>query len=220
MTRLGPILVSVSTHHDFAQTWLQATLWINPTLLSRMLPTYVHPMSTSHDHDPTNPSTPVSGLLTGDGLTRVDAAYANALRITTLLSGAPVAICATVADFAWVAAQGIPSGILALGAWLALAVCAIVLPSRRFMRIGYRLADDELRVAHGLFFRTDTIVPFVRVQHIDLEQGPVERQYGLSSLVVHTSGTHNSTVTLPGLRTEVATAMRDTIRRQILSDFA
>jgi len=185
-----------------------------------MTSTYVHAMSTSSDPQQDNPPAPASGILTGAGLDRVEAAYADVMRVTTLLSGAPVAICATVADFAWGAALGIPAGILSLGAWLALAVCAIVLPSRRYMRIGYQLTDDELRVAHGLFFRNDTIVPFVRVQHIDLEQGPVERQYGLSSLVVHTSGTHNSTVTLPGLRTEVATAMRDTIRRQILSDFA
>lgn len=185
-----------------------------------MTSTYAHAMSTSSDPKPDNPPTPASGILTGAGLDRVEAGYADVMRVTTLLSGAPVAICATVADFAWDATLGIPAGIVSLGAWFALAVCAMVLPSRRYMRIGYRLTDDELRVAHGLFFRTDTIVPFVRVQHIDLEQGPVERQYGLSSLIVHTSGTHNSTVTLPGLRTEVATEMRDTIRRQILSDFA
>ena len=185
-----------------------------------MASTYAHAMSTLPDPQPDTPPAPATGILTGAGLDRVETAYADVMRVMTLLSGAPVAICATVADFAWVAALGVPAGILSLGALLVLAACAIVLPSRRYMRIGYRLTDDELRVAQGLFFRTDTIVPFVRVQHIDLEQGPVERQYGLSSLVVHTSGTHNSTVTLPGLRTEVATAMRDTIRRQILSDFA
>jgi len=199
---------------------LQPTSHTNPTLRSCATSNYVHEMSTSSDPQPETTPASASGILTGAGLDRVETAYADVMRVMTLLSGAPVAICATVADFAWVAALGIPAGILSLGAWLALAACAIVLPSRRYMRIGYRLTDDELRVAQGLFFRTDTIVPFVRVQHIDLEQGPVERQYGLSSLVVHTSGTHNSTVTLPGLRTEVATAMRDTIRRQILSDFA
>lgn len=185
-----------------------------------MTSTYVYAMSTSSDPQPDSPPDPAIGILTGAGLDRVEAAYADVVRVTTLLSGVPVAICATVADFSWVATLDVPAGILSLGAWIALAVCAIVLPSRRYMRIGYRLTDDELRVAHGLLFRTDTIVPFVRVQHIDLEQGPVERQYGLSSLVVHTSGTHNSTVTLPGLRTEVATAIRDTIRQQIVSDFA
>ena len=51
-------------------------------------------------------------------------------------------------------------------------------------------------------------------------QGPVERWFGLSHLVVHTSGTHNSTVTLPGLHADLAAAMRETIRRHIQTDFA
>ena len=160
------------------------------------------------------------GLLTDTGLHRVEATYADVMRISTLLGGLPAATGATAADILWVGSLGLPAGFISLAAWLLLAICAIVLPSRRYNRIGYAMSSAELRVARGFFFRTDTIVPFVRVQHIDLEQGPIERRYGLSSLVVHTSGTHNSTVTLPGLRTEVATTMRDTIRQHILSDFA
>jgi hypothetical protein len=160
------------------------------------------------------------GLLTDTGLHRVEAAYADVMRISTLLGGVPAAIGATAADALWVSSLGVPVGLLSLAAWLLLAICAIVLPSRRYSRIGYAISDTELRVARGLFFRVDTMVPFVRVQHIDMEQGPIERQYGLSSLVVHTSGAHNSTVTVPGLKTEVATTMRDAIRQHILSDFA
>ena len=95
-----------------------------------------------------------------------------------------------------------------------------MLPARRYERLGFALGDEDLRVARGYFFRTDTIVPFVRVQHIDVGQGVIERRYGLSHLVVHTSGTHNSTVTLPGLPARHAAEMRDAIRRHIVSDFA
>ena len=44
--------------------------------------------------------------------------------------------------------------------------------------------------------------------------------FGLSHLVVHTSGTHNSMVVLPGLPADLAAAMRETIRRHIQTDFA
>ena len=44
--------------------------------------------------------------------------------------------------------------------------------------------------------------------------------FGLSHLVVHTSGTHNSMVTLPGLHADLAAAMRETIRHHIQTDFA
>ena len=49
---------------------------------------------------------------------------------------------------------------------------------------------------------------------------PIERWFGLSHLIVHTSGTHNSMVTLPGLHADLAAAMRETIRRHIQTDFA
>ena len=97
---------------------------------------------------------------------------------------------------------------------------ASTFPSRRVSRWGYKIGAGQLRVARGWLFRTDTIVPFVRVQHIDVGQGPVERWFGLSHLIVHTSGTHNSTVTLPGLPADLAAAMRETIRRHIQTDFA
>ena len=93
-------------------------------------------------------------------------------------------------------------------------------PIRRFRAWGWALADDELHVAYGVWTQVHTIVPFVRVQHIDVGQGPIERWFGLSHLIVHTSGTHNSTVTLPGLPADRAAAMRETIRRHIQTDFA
>ena len=105
-------------------------------------------------------------------------------------------------------------------AWLFAIIAIVSFPSRRVSRWGFKIGEGQLRVARGWLFRTDTIVPFVRVQHIDVGQGPVERWFGLSHLVVHTSGTHNSTVTLPGLRADLAAAMRETIRRHIQTDFA
>jgi uncharacterized protein len=154
------------------------------------------------------------------GLTPVDVHYAMVLRIALLLSAGPLAVGATVVDWLAVRAAGGPFGLLTTVAWLVLVVACVVLPSRRYASIGYALGEAELRVARGYFFRIDTVVPFVRVQHIDVGQGPVERRYGLSHLVVHTSGTHNSTVTLPGLPSATAAAMRDAIRAHIQSDFA
>jgi uncharacterized protein len=160
-----------------------------------------------------------SGMLE-DGLTPVDANYANVLRIALLLSAGPLAVGATVVDWLAVRTADGPFGLLTTLAWLVLVIAAVVLPTRRYASIGYALGEAELRVARGYFFRVDTVVPFVRVQHIDVGQGPVERHYGLSHLVVRTSGTHNSTVTLPGLPSATAAAMRDMIRAHIQSDFA
>lgn len=155
-----------------------------------------------------------------DDLGPVDPNYAKVLRIATLVTIAPLAIGATVVDLLAIRAAWWPTGLLSAAAWAVVLFAVTVIPSRRYSHIGYALGAAELRVARGFFFRIDTIVPFVRVQHIDVGQGPVERRYGLSHLVVHTSGTHNSTVTLPGLPSATAAAMRDAIRGQIQSDFA
>src|SRR5688572_21642993 len=72
---------------------------------------------------------------------------------------------------------GVPPGLMpGIVAVLAL-VALLVLPRRRWRAWGYREEEDELHVRHGLFTRIRTVVPFGRVQHIDIAQGPVERRY-------------------------------------------
>ena len=70
-------------------------------------------------------------------------------------------------------------------------------------------------MVRGLLFRSDTVVPFGRVQHIDVDRGPLERYYDLSTLTLHTAGSHNASVHLPGLNHDDALAMRETIRAHI-----
>ncbi len=98
----------------------------------------------------------------------------------------------------------------------------VMLPNRIYRRWGYDIGPDgqgeQLRVLRGFMWRTDTIVPFNRIQHIDVAQGPFQRMFGLSTLIVHTAGTHNSIVALPGLSTPDAEAMRDTIKGHIRQD--
>lgn len=101
----------------------------------------------------------------------------------------------------------------------AVLTAAILLPRRRYASWGYEVAGDELHIAHGIWTRTWTIVPFGRVQHIDVSQGPIERRYGIGTLILHTAGTRNSAVGLPGLALEEAERLRDEIRARIRQDF-
>lgn len=104
-------------------------------------------------------------------------------------------------------------GLLALAAIL-------LLPGRRYRAWGYREEEDELHVRSGLFTRVRTLVPFGRVQHIDVAHGPIERRFGLATLILHTAGTRGAAVPLPGLRHGDAEAMRDRIRAKIRQDLA
>lgn len=173
-------------------------------------------IDTVHPTDPFDPQ----AINTSEGLDPVDPRYTNVLRITTAMNLIPLAIGASVFDALLIRHLEGPYGLITGLAWLIAIFMIISFPARRMQRWGYKIGEGQLRVARGWLFRTDTIVPFVRVQHIDVGQGPVERWFGLSHLIVHTSGTHNSTVTLPGLPADLAAAMRETIRRHIQTDFA
>jgi membrane protein YdbS with pleckstrin-like domain len=141
------------------------------------------------------------------------------LRIRGLILLVPLLVAGTVAGFG-LREVGVPVGLVpGLAALVGLALL-LVLPARRHRAWAWREDEDELHVAHGLLVRTHTIVPFGRVQHIDIAQGPIERPFGLATLILHTAGTRGAAVPLPGLPRDQAEAMRDRIRSKIRQELA
>lgn len=147
----------------------------------------------------------------------VEPAYKNSLRLTALLFWVFPLGAGLLVD-RLVLAETIFSGALPALLLLMALSAIIVAPERVYRRLGYAMDGRLLRVVRGWLFHTDTVVPFVRVQHIDVTHGPVDKLFGLARLVVHTAGTHNSIVTLPGLSPETAAAIRDAIRAEIRAD--
>ncbi len=72
----------------------------------------------------------------------------------------------------------------------------------------YKLTEAGLKIHKGVFWQQQNMVPRNRVQHIDITTGPLERRYDLSKLVVHTAGSRNATITLPGLLHDDASNLR------------
>lgn len=81
----------------------------------------------------------------------------------------------------------------------------------RWKHTRWRLADAGLEVRRGRFWRSETLVPRSRVQHLDLQRGPIERRYGLATLTVHTAGTRTHALSQPGLADADAVALRDAL---------
>lgn len=121
-------------------------------------------------------------------------------------------VVATVVD------EPLPRGLIAGAMLLALIYPCLIGPTRRYRGWGYRVEPDELHVGHGVWTRIHTVVPFARVQHIDVAQGPIERAFGVGRLMLHTAGTAHSLVTLPGLDMATAARLRDEIRARIRAD--
>ena len=71
--------------------------------------------------------------------------------------------------------------------------------------------DNALRIRRGRWWRSEAIVPRVRVQHLDLSRGPIERKFGLATLTIYTAGAQLSSVTLDGLADATAVELRDAL---------
>ena len=151
------------------------------------------------------------------GLQPVEPSYRNALRARAALFWVPLFIAALVVD-ATVLDSTQFSGLLPAIIGLIGLSGILVAPDRIYRRLGYALDERLLRTVRGWLLHVDTVVPFVRVQHIDVTRGPVDKIFGTATLVVHTAGTHNSIVTLPGLSPERAAEIREAIRSEIRAD--
>jgi membrane protein YdbS with pleckstrin-like domain len=84
-----------------------------------------------------------------------------------------------------------------------------VRPGRAYRAWGYRIDDRVLELRSGVVFQVSQLLPLARLQHVDLRRGPLERSLGLASLALHTAGTREATLHIPGLDSAAAARLRD-----------
>jgi membrane protein YdbS with pleckstrin-like domain len=77
----------------------------------------------------------------------------------------------------------------------------------------YEVREDSLYLERGVLTRVRTVVPFVRVQHVDTSRSPTERVVGLASTVVYTAGSRGADVSVPGLAPDDADDLRERLKR-------
>jgi uncharacterized protein len=78
----------------------------------------------------------------------------------------------------------------------------------RWRRWRYEIRPDEVDLQRGIFWISRTLVPLARIQHVDTRQGPLQRRFGLSTVVFYTAAGPNQ---IPELSTLVAERVRDRI---------
>jgi membrane protein YdbS with pleckstrin-like domain len=153
-------------------------------------------------------------------MTSLDKGQLWVMRIRGAVTAIVVLLVGAAADFVLRSEFGLPRG-TAIGPMLLIALwLGFFVPGRHYRAWGYAMDADELQVRHGVLVQVHTVVPLDRVQHIDIAQGPLERAFGVSRLIVHTAGTLHSQVTVPGLLRRTAEAMRDEIRVRIRQEAA
>lgn len=100
-----------------------------------------------------------------------------------------------------------------LGAAIGIALVAAGLAWERFLarRVaawGYAERHEDLMVRRGVLIRRQSVIPYGRMQFIDVTAGPVERSLGLATLRMHTAAAA-SDARIPGLDNAVAAKLRD-----------
>nr|WP_184403566.1 PH domain-containing protein [Geomicrobium halophilum] len=85
---------------------------------------------------------------------------------------------------------------------------SLLVPTIRWRRWRYEVYDEEIDLQYGVFIIRRTLIPMIRVQHVDTEQGPIYRHYNLAAVSISTAATVHQ---IPALTEEVASELRDQI---------
>ena len=99
-------------------------------------------------------------------------------------------------------------GLVCLAGALLAALFAERFVSRRFHAWGYAEREDDLLVRRGVLFSRLSVVPYGRMQFVDVIAGPLERAYRLATVRMHTAAAA-SDARIPGLEREEAARLRD-----------
>lgn len=111
---------------------------------------------------------------------------------------AGVVLALLVSPWFWLLA-GVPAALL---------VWALLLVPRQVRAIGYAERDDDLLIRKGIMFRTLVVVPYGRMQYVDVEAGPLDRKLGIAKVQLHTASA-GTDADIPGLVPDEAERLRD-----------
>ena len=95
-----------------------------------------------------------------------------------------------------------------LAALVLFVVLAGVMPGLRWRRWRYEIRAEEVDLQRGIFWVSRTLVPLARIQHVDTQSGPLQRRFGLATVVFYTAAGANQ---IPELSAPVAAEVRDRI---------
>ncbi|MFC4559905.1 PH domain-containing protein [Virgibacillus kekensis] len=112
-------------------------------------------------------------------------------------------VCSLVWEISWWF-PGVLFIISGLGTYLSV----YLFPVLRWKRWRYEVFEQEIYIQHGILIVSRTLIPMIRVQHVDTKQGPILKKYKLASVTISTAATTHE---IPALLEEDASELRDRI---------
>ena len=142
----------------------------------------------------------------GNAWRPVSPALARLRRVTLLAVAVVLLVAVVVAGML----APLPRGLVAL-ACVVLVLATIfggVLIGRNARWWGYAERDEDLYIKHGALFRKLVVVPYGRMQYVDVQAGPLDQLFGVANVHLHTASPGTS-ARIPGLPAAEATRLRD-----------
>ncbi len=140
---------------------------------------------------------------------RLDPRAKTLWRITGALGALPLLAVGGFISWSLLRVAPLPLGVLpSLAALVLFVVLAGVIPDLRWRRWRYEIRDEEVDLQRGIFWVSRTLVPLARIQHVDTQSGPLQRRFGLATVVFYTAAGANQ---IPELSAPVAAEVRDRI---------
>lgn len=103
----------------------------------------------------------------------------------------------------------LPAGAATVALGGLLMASALIWPRLRYDTWGYALREHDVLISYGVLWKMRRCVPRNRVQHVDIEAGPIDRAFGIVKLSLFTAGTISAVGTIPGLTPRQAEELRE-----------
>ncbi len=142
---------------------------------------------------------------------RLDPRAKTLWRVSGALGTAPFLAAGAVAGWFMVRGAGFSFfvGVLPLVAAVVFAGLMVgVVPGLRWRRWRYEIREEEVDLQRGIIWVSRTLVPLARIQHVDTRHGPLQRWFGLATVIFYTAAGANH---IPELAAPVAAEVRDRI---------
>ncbi|MDK4303081.1 PH domain-containing protein [Corynebacterium propinquum] len=127
----------------------------------------------------------------------IKARYISGLPWAVLFIGGSIAAAVFWSSWLWIATAVI----------VAFVLFRIWLIPRQVKLLGWKETDDELLITRGKIWHTFTVVPYGRIQFVDVSAGPIDKLFGLKNVKLHTASS-SSDSDVPGLAAVDADALR------------
>ncbi len=147
----------------------------------------------------------------GEPAERLDPRAKTLWRISGALGMLPVLAGAVFASWVLlrVAELSVVVAMLPILAVIALVIILVgIVPALRWRRWRYEIRAEEVDLQRGIVWINRTLVPLARIQHVDTQRGPLQRRFGLATVIFYTAAGPNH---IPELSAPIAAEVRDRI---------